>query len=130
MKISKQARREARQLFQSCRVNGLLDENRVRNVVRALIAGKPRGYLAVLSHFQRLLRLEAQKRSVRVESPVPLAGPQQSALLEKLTRRYGPGLDVRFDQNPDLIGGLRVRVGFDVFDGTVRARLDQLERSL
>ena len=39
MKISKQAQRDARQLFRSCQVNGLLDENRVRQAVD-LVAGE------------------------------------------------------------------------------------------
>jgi hypothetical protein len=38
MKISKQAQRDARQLFRSCHVSGLLDENRVRQVVTLLVA--------------------------------------------------------------------------------------------
>ena len=38
MKISKQAQREARQLFRSCLVNGLLDENRVRQAVALLLS--------------------------------------------------------------------------------------------
>ena len=44
-----------------------------------------------------------------------------------LTKRYGPGLDVQFWVNPSLIGGLRVKVGSDVYDGSVKARLAELE---
>ena len=58
MKITKQARRDAKQLFRLCLVNGLLDEDRVRQVVQRVIAVKPRGYLAMLSHFQRLVKLD------------------------------------------------------------------------
>ena len=50
MKISKQAQRDARQLFRSCRVNGLLDENRVRQAVSRLLAQKSR---AAMSRFCR-----------------------------------------------------------------------------
>jgi hypothetical protein len=45
MKISKQAQRDARQLFRSCQVNGLLDENRVRQAVTLAARKKPRGYV-------------------------------------------------------------------------------------
>jgi len=129
MKISKQARRSAKQLFASCRVKGLLDEARVRQAVQAVIANKPRGYLAILSHFQRLVRLDVERRTARVESFIPLPLARQSVLQENLARRYGPGLDVAFVRNPDLIGGLRVKVGSDVLDGTIRARLAVLEES-
>ena len=51
MKSSKQARRDGRTLFNVCRVNGVLDESRVRDAVSRMIASKPRGYLATLAHF-------------------------------------------------------------------------------
>jgi len=127
VKISKQARRDAKQLFQVCRVNGLLDEAKVRQAVQQVITSKPRGYLAILSHFQRLVTLDLDRRTARVESPVPLAEPQQAAIKANLARRYGGGLIFAFTQNPGLIGGLRVQVGSDVFDGSVQARLAELE---
>ena len=55
MKATKQARREATQLFRLCLVNGVLDENRARQVVQQIVAAKPRGYLGTLSYFQRLV---------------------------------------------------------------------------
>ena len=129
MKVSKQARREAKQLFRACRMDGLLDEAKVRRVVQRVLASKPRGYLALLSHFHRLVKLDLDRRTARVESPVPLAEPQQAAIRGNLTRRYGQGLIFAFSQNSSLIGGLRVQVGSNVFDGSVRARLAELETS-
>ena len=58
MKVSKQARRDAKELFRSCCVTGRLDEAKVRQVVQQVIAAKPRGYIAILSHFQRLVKLD------------------------------------------------------------------------
>ena len=130
MKISKQARRDAKELFRSCRVDGVLDDNKVRQVVQRVIAAKPRGYLAILSHFQRLVKLKLDQRTARVESPLPLGESEQAAIRANLARRYGEGLIFSFSQTPDLIGGLRVQVGSDVFDGSVQARLAELESSL
>ena len=129
MKISKQARRNAKELFGACRVNGLLDEAKVRQVVQQVIAAKPRGYIAILSHFQRLVKLDLDRRTARVESPMPLAELQQAAIRANLVRRYGDGLIFSFTQTPGLIGGLRVQIGSDVFDGSVQARLVALETS-
>ncbi len=129
MKISKQARRDAKQLLTSCRVNGLLDEHRVRQAVREVIARKPRGYLAVLSHFHRLVKLDVERRTARVESAVASADALRSSLTANLARRYGPGLDIHFAVNPELIGGLRIKVGSDVYDGSIKARLAALEES-
>ena len=129
MKISKQARRTAKELFRACLLDGLLVEDRVRAVVQELIAKKPRNYLAVVSQFQRLVRLDLQRRTARVESAGPLTPELQSSVRDNLTRLYGRGLNISFGQNPELIGGLRVRVGSDVYDGSVQARLAALERS-
>ena len=129
MKISKQARRDAKELFRGCRVDGVLNEAKVRQVVQQVIALKPRGYVAILSHFQRLLKLDLDRRTARVESPVMLAEPQQASIRANLSRRYGEGLIFSFTQNPSLLGGLRVQVGSDVFDGSVQARLAELEAS-
>jgi F-type H+-transporting ATPase subunit delta len=129
MKISKPARRQAKALFRSCVVAGLLDEGRVRGAVQRVLDLRPRGYLAVLSHFQRLVKLDVERRTARVESPMALGADLQTRLQSDLARLHGPGLQVSFAQNPALIGGLRVKVGSDVYDGSVRARLAALEES-
>lgn len=129
MKITKQARREAKALFRSCVVNGLLDENQARLVVQRVLADKPRGYLAILTHFQRLVKLDLARRSARIESAIPLTPQLQVEIQNHLARRYGPGLSFAFAQNPALIGGLRIQVGSDVYDGSVQARLAALEQA-
>ena len=129
MSSSKQARRDAKDLFKLCVVNGQLDEGRVRQTVTQVIAGKPRGYMAVLKHFQRLLKLEIQRRTARVETATALAPELQSAIQGNLTKAYGAGLTFDFAQNAGLIGGMRVRVGSDVYDGSIRGRLDALRDS-
>jgi F-type H+-transporting ATPase subunit delta len=130
MKISKQSRREAKELFRAAQMNGVLDENKVRQVVDEMIRVKPRGFQATLSHFQRLVKLDLERRSARIESALPLDDGQQSNVKSVLTKRYGAGLSFNFAQNPALIGGMRIKVGSDVFDGSVQARLAQLTESV
>ena len=129
MKISKQAKRDAKQLFRSCRTDGLLDENRARQAVQLVIARKPRGYLAILSHFHRLVKLDLEQRTARVESAFPLSADLLASVTGQLGRIYGAGLDLSFNPNPALIGGLRIKVGCDVYDGSVQARLKALAES-
>lgn len=126
MKISKQARRDGKALFNTCKANGVLDENRVRQAVSAVIAQKPRGYVALLSHFQRLVKLDLEKRTARVENAVESSPALRESIQAQIVKRYGSGLNVQFATNPGLIGGIRVQVGSDVYDGSVRARLDEL----
>ena len=129
MKISKQARRGAKELFRSCQVNGLLDENRARQVVQQVIARKPRGYVAILSHFQRLVKLDLARRTANVDSAIDLPADLRSGIQANLLRKYGPGLNISFARKPALVGGLRVQVGSDVYDGSIQARLASLEAS-
>jgi F-type H+-transporting ATPase subunit delta len=130
LKVSRQARREAKQLLRVCQTNGVLDDVKVRQAVQRVIATKPRGYLGMLSHFERLVRLDVARRSARIESAVALSPAQQGAVRTNLTQRYGPGLETTFARNPALLGGLRIQVGSDVYDGSVQARLRALEESL
>jgi F-type H+-transporting ATPase subunit delta len=130
MKTSKQARRDAKELFKACKVAGVLEETQVREVVKQVIATKPRGYIAILSCFARFVRLDLDRRTARVESAVPLSGPQQSSIKSNLAQRHAANLIFDFVQNPELIGGLRVQVGNDVYDGSIQARLAALESSL
>lgn len=129
MKTSKQTRREAKELFRSCLVNGLMDDSRVRQAVQQVISTKPRRYVAILSHFQRLVKLDLERHSARIESAVPLSPELQAGVQSSLSRVYGPGLNTSFVQNPSLIGGMRIKVGSDVYDGSVQARLAALEQS-
>ncbi|MGO8698856.1 MAG: FoF1 ATP synthase subunit delta [Limisphaerales bacterium] len=129
MKISKQSRREARQLFRACLVGETLDESRTRQAVAAVVQQKPRGFLALLTHFQRLVRLEIARRTARIESATALSAQTQAQVQDDLTRRYGPGLTFTFAQNPALIGGVRIQVGGDVYNGSVQGRLAALRDS-
>ncbi|MBI1176832.1 H(+)-transporting ATPase [bacterium] len=129
MKISKQSRRDAKQLFQVCLVGGQLDETRVRQAVTQVIEKKPRGYIGTLTHLQRLVKLDLERRTARVESAVELSPETKSGVQASLTRKYGQNINLMFSVKPDLIGGLRVQVGSDVFDGSVKARLNDLKAS-
>lgn len=127
MKTTRQAQREAKRLFRLCLVDGSLDESRVRGVVQRVIeAGRP-GNLALLSRFQRLVRLDRARQSAEVESAVPLSADLRASIEAGLAHVYGRGLVISFADNPALIGGVRIKVGSDVYDGSVRAGLSALE---
>ena len=126
MKNSKQARHEAKQIYRCCLVDGLLDEQKAGQAAQLLGSRKPRGYREILVQFHRLVKLDQARHSARVESPVSLTDSQISELQASLAAKYGKGLNVTFWTNPTLLGGLRIQVGSDVFDGSIRARLQAL----
>jgi len=129
MKVSKQAQRDARQLFRSCVINGLLDAGRVRQVLALLAEKKPRGYVAILSRLHRLVKLDVAKHSAKVESAVATSPEQQTSIKTSLEKQYGAGLEITYAIVPALLGGLRIQVGSDLYDGSVRTRLEKLEQS-
>jgi F-type H+-transporting ATPase subunit delta len=83
--------------------------------------------LRVLTDFQRLLRLEYERHTALIESAAPLTGQLRQDIEAGLTRTYGDTLEMSFGENPALIGGIRIKVGSDVYDGSIRARLAALE---
>jgi F-type H+-transporting ATPase subunit delta len=130
MKATRRVKRSAGQLFRVCLVDGALDQGRARQVARLLATSRRRGALAVLSSFQRLVRLDRGQHTALVESAAPLADTVRERIHSGLVRAYGPALETAFGENPALIGGVRIKVGSDVYDGSVRAKLTALEALL
>ena len=129
MQSNKQLQREAKQLFRLCMVGGILDEARVLESVRKVLEAKRRGCLALLAHFRRLVKLERLRHTAEVESAASLPAALQARVLSNVERLYGPGISTSFVLNPALIGGMRIQVGSDVYDGSVRAGLESLQKS-
>lgn len=130
MKVTKQARRDAKQLFRNCLVDGVLDEQRVRQTAGRLVELKPRGFAAVLGHLHRLIQMDLNRRTATVESFSALSDPLRAGVEDNLKKLYGAGLMISFKENPSLLGGLRIKVGSDVYDGSVQGRLAALQETL
>ena len=129
MKISRQAQREAKQLFQACHEEDNLNESKTRETVKLLLEKKPRDFVAILSHLHRLIKLDVQRRTAVVQSAIALNENQQAQVRENLSKIYSNNLNYTFTENSELIGGMKLKVGSDVFDGSVRTRLTNLQES-
>jgi len=126
MRTSRETRRETTRLWRLCLVNGRVDSQRVGMVVDRLLEAGGARRTVLLSHLLRLVRIDEEKWSARVESAAPLEPGERTALEEELARRYGRAVETAFAVEPALIGGMRLRVGSDVYDGSIRARLDAI----
>jgi len=129
VKSSAQIRRQAKRLYELCLVEGMLDDNRALQVVQQVIASKRRSSFALVVHFQRLVRLDRQLHTAMVESAVPLPEDFQIGLRARLTDLYGLDIATQFAVTPVLIGGMRIKVGSDVYDGSVKSELESLRNS-
>ena len=130
MKTNRRTARAARRLYRVCRVDGTLDEARALNVAIRLAKSGRRGSLPVLTEFLRLVRLDEARRTAIVESAEPLASEVRDDVSARLERTYGASVKPTFQVNPALLGGMRIKVGSDVYDGSVRARLAALQSRL
>jgi F-type H+-transporting ATPase subunit delta len=130
MKINKEVRQLGREMLRASFTDGQLDRGKIASLVQSLIAKKPRHYIDILHYYKRLLRFEIEKRHAKIESAMPLAPETATAVVDRLKKKYGADLTSEFAVDPTLLGGVRVRVGSDVWDGTLRNRLQRLEQQL
>ncbi len=130
MKGGKDAIRAARALLKMTMAGGRIDSAKVMRVVKRYASEKPRGYLGILEAFQRLVRLETEKRQAQVDSAADLGALLRSQVERDLKAKYGADLTTEFRIDESLLGGMRVRVGSDVWDGSVRGRLARLADKL
>ena len=130
MKLDKDSRKLSKQLFQASFTDGRIDGAKVAIIGRKVAESKPRNSLGILKEYQRLLRLEIEKHHAVIESAAALDDATQKQLLTNLRAKYGNDLTSEFKISPDLLGGLRIKIGSDVFDSSVRERLNRLDNQL
>lgn len=129
MKVSKLANTTARRIFRLCQSGGRLDEAKLTGAVQRIAAEKPRDYRGLLTALKRLVRLDLERRHVVIESAVELDPVTRERVVSGLVAKYGDDLTFEYRITPALLGGLKVRVGNDVWDGSVKGRLDRLAQA-
>jgi F-type H+-transporting ATPase subunit delta len=130
MKINKEIRQLSRQMLRASFTDGQLDRGKLASLVQSLIEKKPRNYIGILQNYKRLLRLEIEKRHATIETADEPDPEIKEQIVGNLRRKFGNDLTTEFLVNPQLLGGMRVRVGSDVWDGSVRNRLERLQQQL
>ena len=130
MKINREIRRISKEMLRASFTDNQLDQGKIAALVQSLVEKRPRHAVSILENYKRLIRLEVEKRHAKVESAGELSHEVRSQITASLERKYGSDLTTEFAVTPELLGGLRIRVGSDVWDGSVRNRLLRLERDL
>jgi F-type H+-transporting ATPase subunit delta len=126
MKVSREAATIARRAFRMCVEGDRVVDDKLRRVFKKIAKDKPRGWQAILHALKRLTRIEMERRQVLVESATTLDSASQERVKAGLVKTYGADLSFEFKVNPELLGGMRIRVGNDVLDGSVKTRLERL----
>ncbi|HEV2089141.1 MAG TPA: F0F1 ATP synthase subunit delta [Cryptosporangiaceae bacterium] len=82
---------------------------------------------------QRLVERAAARRDRQiayVTVAAPMTHEQQEHLSDRLSALYGQEISLKVGVDPDVLGGARVRIGDDLYDGSVARRLDQARAAL
>ena len=130
MKLSKEARRLSKDLFRASFTDNRLDQGKIRIITQKIADSKPRYYLDILKDYQRLVRMEVEQHHALIETATDLDEGTRGQLEQSLRAKYGADLTTEYKVTPALIGGLRVKIGSDVWDSSVRERLNRLEAQL
>jgi len=126
MKVTKDAAAAGKRLFRLCATGNRLNEDKLRTVMKALVERKPRNYQGILATLHRQVRMDLAQRHVIVESAKQLDEATGQNIANKMISEHGDGLTFEYKINPALLGGIRIRKGDDVWDGSVKGRLDKL----
>jgi F-type H+-transporting ATPase subunit delta len=73
--------------------------------------------------------MDLEQHAARIESATPLPADLQADVTNEVKKKYGTGVNISFSQNPALIGGIRIQIGSDLYDGSIKMRLEKLEQS-
>ena len=130
MKVSKDAARTARRIFRLCAPNGQLNEDHIKQSFTKIIEDRPANFRQILHELQRLTRSDVESRIATIESATDLDITERTRIEENLKQQYSPSLSFTYSVDPALLGGVKMQVGDDVWDGSVKARLEKLTESL
>jgi F-type H+-transporting ATPase subunit delta len=125
-------RAQAREVFDV--IAGVVKQPLGDSVRNLLVTVIDNGRLAALPEIAQQFRTLVNSRSgvsdATVYSAFPMDGAQVDAVLGALEKRFGRKLNAKVEVEPELIGGIRVVVGDEVLDTSVKARLEQMKAAL
>ena len=103
----------------------------VQNLLRALLDnGRLQAMPAIAEQFHALVNAKGGVSDARIESAFAIDAQQLSEVVAALEKRFGRKLKPAVAITPELIGGIRVLVGDEVLDTSVKARLEQMRAAL
>jgi len=102
-----------------------------KNLVRMVIEnGRLAALPAIAAQFQALVDAGTGTSQTTIESAFPITDAQLADICSTMEKRFGKKLEASVVVVPELIGGVRVIVGDEVLDTSIRARLDQMKAAL
>jgi len=130
MRGDKKTKLLAKQLFKLSLANGQVSPEQVAGVLGYIEKTAPRNALSLLKLYQQAILTELAKSHARVEHAGPIAATTLAQIASALTKKYQRPVTATAQPNPQLLAGLRVRIGSDVYESSVAGQLTQLASSV
>ena len=111
-------------------LSGKVDPTTYRLVARVVANPRGRSVSAGLTEVGRLAAARRERLVALVRAAVPLTEQQRDRLTAVLQRLYGQEVHLNIDLDPEILGGLSLRIGDEVIDGSVANRLEETARKL
>jgi F-type H+-transporting ATPase subunit delta len=127
---AKVAQQFARQLFKLSLENGTVSPERVAGVLAYVETHRPANPVMVLRAYERLVANELAKGQAVVSHAGPLQPGMLASIAAAMTQKYKRPVAATALLAPELLAGLRVRVGDDVYESSVAGQLDALAASV
>ena len=110
---------------------GLAFDTKIGNLLRTVVDnGRLAALPEIAAQFQALVNASTGVSDATVQSAFPIEGVQLAEVVASLEQRFGRKLNAHVEIAPELIGGIRVVVGDEVLDTSVKARLEQMRVAL
>jgi F-type H+-transporting ATPase subunit delta len=106
-------------------------DSKVANLLRAVVDnGRLAALPEIAAQFNALVKARSGISDAVVQSAFPIDAAQLADLAAALEKRFGRKLNASVVIDPELIGGVRVVVGDEVLDTSVKARLEKMKLAL
>lgn len=125
----KQINQLARKLVRASLQDGGISQQRVSAVLELLRRQSETRRRELLKAYLRQMRREQARNTLLIEHAGPLASKARDEIVSSMSAKAGRRLSVETRENPELLGGVRVRLGDDVYDASIAGRLAALSQA-
>ena len=130
MKVSSQIRELAKRLVKlSLDEDGKVEESRVQEVLVALRVNPPREHKQLLHAYLERIKPEIAKSIAIIEYAGRPDDESLDEIKERLSQNYGKSVELELRENLELLAGIRITVGDDVYEDSAATRLRPLVRA-
>jgi F-type H+-transporting ATPase subunit delta len=111
-------------------LGGRVDPVTERLVTRLVTAPRGRSLESGIEYLSKLAAARRNRMVAEVTSATPLSDQQKQRLGNALARIYGRQVHLNLDVDPEVLGGVRVRIGDEVINGAIADRLEEAARRM